>query len=210
MEYEQSPGKAGGLKDVSRPGRLGCWPLTSGNRSHLKVASRVHQVHLIQPLVLYLLMTDVLANDRFVPPHRRDEVPSRPQVLTNEVPLLPHEGSSDMNRALPFDVPNGLRHRVLRRNRDQHVHVVSHQVPFLNSAFPLLRKRSKYRPEVPSKFSLEHLSSALLVKDNMVLAIPPRVAEALVVVHTAAPLRVALVGSRRGVCLGATPGNVKL
>jgi hypothetical protein len=61
---------AGGFKDVSRPGRLGCWPLMSGNRSHLKVASRLHQVQLIQPLVLYLLMTDVLANDRFVPSHR--------------------------------------------------------------------------------------------------------------------------------------------
>src|SRR5258708_29104485 len=116
-------------------------------------------------------MTDVLATDRLVRPHRRDEVPSRPQVLTNEVPLLPHEGSSDMNRALPFDVPNGLRHRVLRRNRDQHVYVVSHQVPFLNSAFPLFRKRPKHRPEVPSKFSIEHLSSALRDIDNVGLAV---------------------------------------
>jgi len=64
------PAKPGGFKDVSRPGRLGCGPLMSRDRSHLKVASRLHQVQLIQPLVVYLLMTDVLANDRFVPSHR--------------------------------------------------------------------------------------------------------------------------------------------
>jgi len=41
------------------------------------------------------------------------------------------------------------------------MHMVGHQVPFLYSAFPLLRYLPQYRSEVPSKFSMEHLSSAL-------------------------------------------------
>jgi len=45
-----------------------------------------------------------------------------------------------MDRTLPFDVPDHLCHRVLRRDRDQHVYVVGHQVPFLDSALALLRK----------------------------------------------------------------------
>lgn len=48
--------------------------------NHLKVAPPLQQVHLVQPLVLDLLMPDVLANDGFVSSHRRDEVPTSPQV----------------------------------------------------------------------------------------------------------------------------------
>jgi S1-C subfamily serine protease len=37
-----------------------------------------------------------------------------------------------MNRALPLDVADHLRHRVLRWNRNQHVDMVSHQMPFFD------------------------------------------------------------------------------
>lgn len=52
---------------------------------------------------------------------RRDEVASRPEVLAGEVLLSPAELARDLDRALTLQVPDHIRHRVLRRNADAHV-----------------------------------------------------------------------------------------
>src|SRR5271165_1615344 len=42
------------------------------------------EVQLIQSLVLFLLVLDVVADDRLVPPHCRNEISSGPKVLPDE------------------------------------------------------------------------------------------------------------------------------
>ena len=109
------------------------------------------QGQLIESLVLLLLVADVRADDRLVSPYGRDEVPACPEVLPDEVAFPLAERPRDMHRALALDVTDHVRDRELRRNREQHVHVVDHQVPFLDPAFLVLRKRAQDRTE----FSLD-------------------------------------------------------
>ena len=92
--------------------------------NHLKVATLLQQVELLDSLVLGLLVADVPADDCFVSPYGRDEVATRPEMLSNEVTLPIHERSRDVDRALALDEPDDVRDRVLRRDRDQHVDVI--------------------------------------------------------------------------------------
>ena len=45
-----------------------------------------------------------------------------------------------VNRALPLQVADHLRHRILRRDRNQHVHVVRLQMTFQYPALTLTRQ----------------------------------------------------------------------
>jgi hypothetical protein len=53
-----------------------------------------------------------------------------------------------MDRALPLDKPDHLRHRVLRRDGDQHVDMIGQQVAFFDPALLLLRQLPEYLPNV--------------------------------------------------------------
>jgi hypothetical protein len=79
----------------------------------------------------------------FVSPDGRDEVSTRPEMLPDEVAFPLAERPGYVNCALPFDVADDLRHRVLWRDRDHHVHMVGHKMPFLDLALLLLCQRSE-------------------------------------------------------------------
>jgi hypothetical protein len=95
-----------------------------------------------------LLVSDVLPYHRFVASHRRDEVPSRPEVLTHEVALSLSVHPRKVDCALAFDKAHHLRHRVLRWDRQHHVHVIGHQMPLFNPAFLLRGQLSEYLTQV--------------------------------------------------------------
>ena len=46
----------------------------------------------------------------------------------------------DANRAFALDEADHLGNRVFRRDRDQHVHMIGHQMAFLDPAFRLWAK----------------------------------------------------------------------
>jgi hypothetical protein len=71
----------------------------------LQAADGSIELQLILPAVLGLLMLDVLLDDFFVSTHCRNEVAARPEVLPAEVPPNRAELSSDLDRALPLDIP---------------------------------------------------------------------------------------------------------
>jgi hypothetical protein len=81
-----------------------------------------------------------------------------------------------VNRALAFDKPDHLRHRVLGRYRNQHVNMIGQQVPFFDSAFLLLRKPAEYFPQMSSEFRVQRLPAALWYEDHMIFALPPGMA----------------------------------
>jgi hypothetical protein len=50
-------------------------------------------------------------------------------MFARKIPLLAAQ-PGDGNRTLPFEKPDHRSHRMLRRNRDAHMHMVRHQMPF--------------------------------------------------------------------------------
>jgi len=169
---------------VSRSKRPELGPLASGPVSHLKVAVLLlPETELVDPPVLRLLMPDVLADSYFVPTYGRYEVATCPEVLPDEIALLLQILPRDLDRALAFDVADHLRHRVLRRDRDQHVHVVGHQMPLLDGTPLVLRKRSQELTDMSTQRSVENLAPIFWNEHDVVLALPLRVVQRFVVIH---------------------------
>jgi hypothetical protein len=54
-----------------------------------------------------------------------------------------------MNGRFPLDEADDLGHRVLWGNREQHMHVIGHQVPLFNPTLLLLGQRAKDFPKMP-------------------------------------------------------------
>jgi len=76
-----------------------------------------------------VLFADVLADLLQFKPDRGDGVAAGPEMLTRKIPLLATQpGNGDS--ALPFQEPDHRSHRVLGGNRNAHVHMVRHEVPF--------------------------------------------------------------------------------
>ncbi len=135
------------------------------------------------------------SSPRLASPDRLDEVPSGPKMLPHELPPSLPIHTRQMDCALSLDVPHHLRHCVLRRDRDHHVHVIAHQMPFLDSALLLHRESAKQLPKVLSQLPVQRPATALLDEHHMVFSLPLRVTQTLLLVHRDAPLRV-LGGSR--------------
>jgi hypothetical protein len=67
-----------------------------------------------------------------------------------QIPLPLPVDPSHVDGALAFDVADNLRHRIFWRYRDHHVHVVRHQVAFLDPAFLLRRQTAQDLAEIRS------------------------------------------------------------
>src|SRR5664280_1233119 len=154
----------------AEPGALVCEPLEAAVRGrsrgpdvlgHLRVATSAPHVQLIQALVLFLLRADVLSNQRLVPPHRGHEVSARPETLPHKILLPSSVHSRQVNRTLPFDKPDHLRHGVLGRDRNHHVHVIRQQMPFLNPAFLLLRQFAEHFSHILPQVPIQRLPATL-------------------------------------------------
>ena len=65
--------------------------------------------------------------------------------------------------------------------------VVGHDMPLLDRAFLLLRKLSEDRTEVLAQLAEKFLAPKLRDEDDVVLALPFRVTETLVLIHRDSP-----------------------
>ena len=115
---------------------------------------------------------DVRPNSLLVSPNARHEVPASPDVLSNEASLPSSIGASDVDRTLPLQVPDYLRHCVLRRNRDQHVHVIRGEMPLLDLALSLACQPTKHFNQILPNLPEEHLSPVLRDEHNVELTLP--------------------------------------
>ena len=61
------------------------------------------QLHLLQAFILLFLLPDVFPYHLLVSPHCGDKVPSSPEVLTYEIPLLLPVYASQVYRTLSCD-----------------------------------------------------------------------------------------------------------
>jgi hypothetical protein len=107
-------------------------------------------MELIQPAILLFLPANVAANHCFVSTDGRDEVTPRPKVLPREIaPTLPIH-PRHMDRAFPFDKPDHLGYRLLRRDHDQPMDMIRQQMAFLNRALLLPGQIVKHLSQMPS------------------------------------------------------------
>jgi len=75
-----------------------------------------------------------------------------------------------------LDEPDHLRDRIFRWDQDQHVHVIRHQVPFQDFRLLLHRQTVKDFAQVPAEFGVQRLPPALRYEDDVIFAVPGRVA----------------------------------
>src|SRR5438093_1831554 len=111
-----------------------------------------------------------------------------------------HKCPGNMDRRFPLDKAHHLRHRVLRGNGEEHVHVIGHQVPLFNTTFLLRSQRPEDLSEMPPQLMVERFPTVLWDKHHMILAVPLRMIESLDVWHDRLPLSETLSGSLEGVC----------
>jgi hypothetical protein len=76
-----------------------------------------------------------------------------------------------MDRALSLDESNHLRNRILGRDREQDVNVVSQQMTFQNPALLLLCQPAYHLPQMRSQLFVDQLPSALRNENDVVRAI---------------------------------------
>src|SRR5215469_14153652 len=95
--------------------------------------------------IRFLLVADVLADLVQFESDGGDRVATGPEVLAREI-LFAATQSSHGDRALPLQEPDDRGHRVLRRNRNAHVHMVRLQMSFEDLAFLLPARAWKISP----------------------------------------------------------------
>ena len=78
---------------------------------------------------------------------RQNEISSGPEMPPHETPLSLSGHPTQMERTLALDESDHLRHRILRRDRYQHMHLIHQQAAFLDSPFLLLGQL----PEKPTR-----------------------------------------------------------
>ena len=81
-------------------------------------------------LVRDLLIFDVSADRLLIPPDGPNEVASRPEFVAKKIAQLAFHILRNPDRAFPLQIPDHLRHRIFRRDRYQHMHVVGHMSSF--------------------------------------------------------------------------------
>ena len=72
----------------------------------------------------------------------------------------------------PFRNPITDASGCLGGNRDAHMHMIRHQVPFDNLAFLLFRERMEDRHHLLTRLAEDHLPSSFGNEYHMVLAVP--------------------------------------
>src|SRR5206468_5499414 len=118
-----------------------------------------------------LLFADVCANLLRLETHRGHCVSTGAEVLAREIPLFATQAGHRYG-AFPFQKSDHRGHRILRRNRDAHVHMVRQQVS-LNDLAPLLpRQRVKYFSPLAACLAKQHLAPPLGHKHHMILTVP--------------------------------------
>src|SRR6185437_3835764 len=120
------------------------------------------------------------------------------EVLPHKVPALPAVASRNVDGALSLQIPHHLRHRVLRRYRQQHVHMIDHQVPFPNLTFLVPRQFPEQTAQVLAQRPVECLASVFRDEHHMIFAFPLRMLKTLISVHFLSFLLLTLSGSQHG------------
>ena len=106
-------------------------------------------------------------------PTVENEVSPRPEALPYEIPLPFSIHTGQVYRALALDVSDHLRHGVLWRDRNHHMHMTWHKMTFFDPGFLLQRQPPEY---LLPQLRIQRFSPTLGNEYDMVFALPLRMA----------------------------------
>ena len=118
--------------------------------------------------VAFFLVADVGPDDFLIPAHRACVEPPGPEMLAAEIALPSVPVARHPDCALAFDVPDDAGDAVLRRNLDQDVDMVGHQVPFVDDAVLLPGKFVKDRAQLDAQWPVELFLPVFRDKNDVV------------------------------------------
>ena len=105
-------------------------------------------------------------------PNGRDEVSSGPEVLSHKIALLLPIDAGQMDRTLALDKADNLRDSVLWWDRDHHMHMIRHEMTFLDAALLLYGQLAEHLAQVTSQLHIQRLPAALGNEHHLVFAVP--------------------------------------
>jgi hypothetical protein len=76
-----------------------------------------------------------------------------------------------VNCGIALDAPHHLGHRIFRRNGNQHVNVVGHQVTLFNPTLFLLGQGPKHLTQVLAQLRIESFAAVFRDEHHMVFAL---------------------------------------
>ena len=111
--------------------------------------------------------------------NRRDGIATSLEVLTGEVALPTTQLAGDGDRTFPFEKTDNRRHSILGRHLDTHRHVIWQRVAFQDTACLWAGQLVKDRPQGFAHMAKQDFPSSLWDKDDVILAIPTGMRQAL-------------------------------
>jgi hypothetical protein len=146
------------------------------------------------------LCPEVVSHHCLLPPNGCDRIPPSPAMMSCIVLPSSHEGPGQVDGRVPLDEAHNLSHRVLRGHRQEHGHVIPHQVSLCHATCLLLGSRAKDFSQMPPPLVVKRFATIRRDKDHMILAVPLGMAESRAVWHDKLPLGRTLSGAPEGVC----------
>ena len=86
------------------------------------------QIHLVMTPILRLLVPNAVLHDCLDSTNSRNEIAPRLEVLAHEITLALFIIPRSMNRAFTLCRPDHPRHRIIRRNQNQDLKMIRHQM----------------------------------------------------------------------------------
>jgi hypothetical protein len=140
--------------------------------SHLRWQFLFEHRELIDSVILLFLGFYILSDRFFISTHRRNKVPSGPEILSHQVSLPSPERSRYGDGTLALDLTDYWSNSVFRRHRDQPVHMIDLQMSFFDLALFLRGQLFEDVPQMPTQLPLENFPATLKAKYNVVFTFP--------------------------------------
>jgi hypothetical protein len=131
-------------------------------------------------IVTGILVTDIRFDLFQLKANRGDRIATRPQVLARKIAIMAPKLAGDGNGTFALEKPNDRCHGMLGRDLDAHMHMIWHHMSLDDAAFLLAGQLMKDWPELTTNLPKQLLPATFGHKDNMVLAIPARMRQALI------------------------------
>jgi hypothetical protein len=130
------------------------------------------QGKLVHFTILQLLVLDVGSDGFLVSSHCRDEIAPSPELVPREIARLALAVLHDPDRILALHEGDHLRHGIFRRDRNEHVNMVGHQMPFLDLALAAPRQFVEHVAKALLDDPENRLLSVFRDENHMIFALP--------------------------------------
>jgi hypothetical protein len=100
------------------------------------------------------------------------KISASPKALADKISLPFSVHTRDVDGTLSLDKADHLRHRVFRRDQDQHMHVIRLHMALLDPTLLLRSQLAEYFPKMLSYLPKQRLPPALGNEHDAVFALP--------------------------------------